>query len=169
MTDQEIFLKRRSIRKYADREVPEESVTTLLKAGMAAPSAGNEQPWEFMVIRKRETLDKLMEIHPHAGMLRQAGTAILVCANLSRVKYSGFWIQDCSAATENILLSAVSVGLGSVWLGVYPETDRVRGFQKLFSLPEQVIPFSLVPLGFAKEEKASKDRFDSSRVHFETW
>ena len=165
----EAILSRRSIRKYAPEPVPDEIITGLLKAAMSAPSAGNEQPWQFIVLRDRAILDQVPVYHPHSGMIREVSAAILVCADMERDLRQGYWVQDCAAATENILLAARALGYGTVWLGVYPREERVAGLKKLLGLPETIVPFSLIPVGRPGEEKPPAERFDSSRVHFNGW
>jgi nitroreductase len=164
----EIF-KRRSIRKYTNAPVPEEKLKEIIRAGMSAPSAGNEQPWRFIVINERSVLDSIPKVHPYSHMLASCSVAILVCGDLTLEKHKGFWVQDCAAATENMLIEAVAQGLGSVWLGVYPREDRVSGIRKLLNLPEHVIPLSLLPLGFPAEEKPPKGNFDASRIKYNRW
>ena len=129
------ILERRSIRKYTGKPVSDELIEKLLRAAMAAPSAGNQQPWEFVVIKDRNTMDAVTEIHPYSLMLKEAAFAIVVCADLEKEKHQGYWPQDCAAATENILIEAQYLGLGAVWLGVYPREDRVEGVKKLLNLP----------------------------------
>jgi nitroreductase len=160
---------RRSIRKYTAQPVPQELVTRLLEAAMSAPSAGNEQPWEFIVITDREVLQAITKVHPYSQMLKEAPLAIVVCGNLKREKYPGFWVEDCSAATENILLEAENIGLGGVWLGVYPHDERVKGLAELLGLPSSVVPLSIVALGYPAEKKPPAERFDPSRVHTNRW
>jgi nitroreductase len=160
---------RRSIRKYTDRPVPDDVVSQLLKAAMAAPSAGNEQAWQFIVIRDRALLDAIPKFHPYSAMLKYASVAILVCGDLTLEKYKGYWVQDCAAATQNLLLAATTMGLGAVWTGVYPAEDRVAGMRKLLNLPEHVIPLSLVPVGYPAEQPAKADRFNPERVHKDRW
>ena len=160
---------RRSIRKYADKAVPEGLVTDLLKAAMAAPSAGNEQAWQFIVIRDRALLDAIPKFHPYSAMLKYASVAVLVCGDLTLEKFKGYWVQDCSAATQNLLLAATAKGLGAVWTGVYPLEDRVAGMRRLLNLPEHVVPLALVPLGFPAEQPARADRFNAERVHKDRW
>jgi nitroreductase len=160
---------RRSIRKYTDRAVPDELVLQLLRAAMAAPSAGNEQAWQFIVIRDRALLDAIPKFHPYAAMLKYASVAVLVCGDLTLEKYKGYWVQDCSAATQNLLLAATAQGLGAVWTGVYPMEDRVAGMRRLLNLPEHVVPLSLVPLGFPAEQQGRADRFDQARIHHDRW
>jgi nitroreductase len=169
MEAMEAILTRRSIRKYTAQSVSEGLVTEILEAAMAAPSAGNEQPWQFIVLRDRQTMDEVPRLHSHSQMIREASVAILVCGDQTLEKYSGFWVQDCSAATENLLLAAHAKGLGAVWLGVYPREDRVTGLRELLGLPEHVVPFALIPLGYPAESKLPAQRYDASRVHLEHW
>jgi len=163
------ILNRRSIRKYTSRAVEESKIEQLLKAAMAAPSAGNEQPWEFIVLRDRTTLNAIPKIHPYSLMLYEASVAILVCGDLSREKYKGYWVQDCAAATENMLIAVNDKGLGAVWLGIYPVEERITGLRRLLSIPENRIPFSLVALGYPAEKKEPADRFDPERIHYDCW
>lgn len=163
------ILNRRSIRKYTDQPVADEDVTYLLRAAMSAPSAHNEQPWHFIVIRDRRLLSEIPKVHPYAQMAAGAQLAILVCSDLALDTRSGFWVQDCAAATENILIAAQSKGLGAVWVGVYPREERVQSFRLLFGIPENVVPFSLIPIGYPAEHKPPSDRFTPSRVHYDRW
>ena len=162
-------LTRRSIRKYTPQTVSPEIIEYLLEAAQCAPSAGNEAPWHFLVINSRSFLDKIVELHPNSGPLREAVTAIVVCCDLTLEKHKDFWVQDCSAATENILIAAKTKGLGSVWLGFYPRQERVDNLKKLFWLPENIVPFSVVALGYPAEEKPYQKRFNSQRVHYNGW
>jgi nitroreductase len=165
----ELLMTRRSIRKYTDDPVSDADVEDILRAAMAAPSAGNEQPWQFVVIRNRETMDRFMDVHPHAAMLEQAPVCIAVLADLSAEKYKGMWVQDTSAATLNILLAAHALGLGAVWLGVHPVEAREEGVRRILSLPEGVECLALVAVGHPAEHPPRADRYDPSRVHYETW
>ncbi len=160
---------RRSIRRYTAAPVTEAVVTECLKAAMSAPSAGNQQPWQFIVIRDRALRDAIPTFHPYADMVPHAALAILVCGDLDRERYAGYWVQDCAAATQNLLLAAHAQGLGAVWVGVYPKQERVTRFQALLSLPGRVIPFALVPLGMPGERLGPADRFDPARVHWDRW
>jgi nitroreductase len=160
------IFERRSIRKYTEEEVSDDIVKKMLKAGMAAPSAGNAQTWEFVVIDEEEIIEKIPDIHPYSQMVTEASKVILVCGNIAREKFEGLWVQDCSAATQNILLEATSNNLGAVWLGVYPVKERVNGLKKLLDLPENLIPFSIIPFGYPAEEKNIIDRYDESKVHY---
>jgi len=163
------ILSRRSIRKYTADQIPENVLDVLLKAAMSAPSASNEQPWHFVVIDKRSILDDIPNIHPYSRMLMGAPLAIAVCGDLLLEKGSGYWIQDCSAATENLLLAAHALGLGAVWLGVYPREDRVSGIRKLLALPEHIVPLCIVSIGYPAEIKPRSNRYDPERVHRNKW
>jgi nitroreductase len=165
----EVILGRRSIRQYAAGEVDVNDLATILRAGMAAPSAGNEQPWHFIVIRDRDTLRALSEAHPYAEMVKTASLAILLCADLETVKHRDFWPQDCAAATENMLLAIHALGLGSVWLGVYPREARVAEIRRIILLPDRIVPFSLLPVGIPAEKKPPGNRFSKDRLHEEHW
>lgn len=160
---------RRSIRQFTGGEVSEDTVRQILSAAMCAPSAGNGQPWQFVVLRDRALLDRIPDIHPHAMMTRQASLGILVCGDLRLEKYKGFWVQDCSAATQNLLLAAHGAGLGAVWTGVYPDESRTANFRQFFRLPEEVVPFSFVPMGPPAQQLARKDIFLPERVHLNGW
>ncbi|WDV45790.1 nitroreductase family protein [Clostridiaceae bacterium M8S5] len=169
MNTLDCILNRRSIRKYTDEAISEEKIKEILKASMYAPSGGNARPWSFVVIKNKDTLKKITELHPYSKPLLGADCAIIVCGDMKKEKYKGLWIQDCSAATQNILLSATELGIGSVWLGVYPETDRVDGIRELINAPENIIPFSIVALGYPAEEKSIPDRFEENNIHYNVW
>jgi nitroreductase len=160
---------RRSIRAYTADPVSDAQIETLLRAAMAAPSAGNQQPWRFIVIRDAAKKQAIADIHPYAKMTASAPVAILICGDPSGGRYPAFWPQDCSAATENLLLAVQATGLGAVWCGIYPNDERVAGFRALFNLPEAVIPFALVPLGVPGEQKPPAERFTADFVHYENW
>ena len=160
---------RRSIRRYAPRSVPEEVLNTLLAAAMNAPSAGNEQPWQFVVITERALMDGIAAYHPHAKMLAEAPMAVLVCADLRRQKHEGSWVLDCAAATENLLLAAHACGLGAVWVGIHPRPEREAKMRELCVLPEYVVPVSLVPLGYPGETLSPVRRFDPEKVRLNHW
>lgn len=160
---------RRSIRKYTNQPVAEEDLQAILEAGMIAPSAGNSQPWHFVVIRDKATLGSIPAFHPYAAMAPAAPLAIVVCGHLKEEKYAGFWVQDCSAATQNILLAANALGLGAVWAGIYPVQERVNGCRALLGIPEDVVPLSLVVIGHPEKPGEYKSRFNAAKVHFERW
>ncbi len=163
------LVTRRSIRKYLDKPVPSETLDKILEAAMQAPSAVNKQPWHFVVIDDRGLLGKVPDIHPNAGMASGAPCAILVCADSASAHGPGSIPQDCSAATQNLLLAAHALGLGAVWCGIYSRPEREEGFRSLLSLPEGIVPFSLVVLGFPDEQKESPRRFRADRVHRNGW
>ncbi len=166
----ETIFNRRSIRSFSDKKIADEDLTKILKAGMRAPSAGNEQPWEFIVTKDRNIMLEISQPNPYAKMLEHADTAIIVCGDVNQQKYPfDFWIQDCSAATQNILLEAKYLGIGSVWIGTYPVDERVESIKQIFGLPENVIPFSVIALGYPKEEAKPLDTFREDKIHFEKW
>lgn len=160
------IFERRSIRKYENREVSEDLIKDLLKAGMSAPSAVNERPWHFIVVRDQHVREEISRIHPYAAMVKEASVVIAVCADHSLEIAPGYWPQDCAAATENILLEAQDIGLGAVWLGVHPDQERKSSLGQLFHLPDDVEMFSLISVGYPAEIKETGDRYDSSRVHW---
>jgi nitroreductase len=163
----EAILTRRSIRRYTGKKVSARVVEELLKAGMSAPSANNSQPWHFVVINDRQILDRIPAFHAYSSMLYFAPVAIAVCGD-SKISVL-YWVQDCSAATQNILLAAHTRGLGAVWLGIYPIEERVRALQKLLNLPEQIVPLSLISLGYPAANKPPENRFNPARVHQNRW
>jgi len=169
MNTLEAIRTRRSVRSFAADPVPKEAIEEILRAAMSAPSAGNEQPWQFLVIDDRKKLDSITTANPNAKMCKEAQAAILVCGDTTKEKYPGFWVQDCAAATQNILLAAHAQGLGSVWTGVYPIMERVQGFKELMVLPGNIVPFSLVMLGYPSRVPAQVDRFQRDRVHNNSW
>jgi len=170
MDAMESLFSRRSIRKYTSAAVSEEAVREILEAAMSAPSAGNQQPWHFVVIDDRQILDRVPEFHPHSLMCREARLAILVCGDPSLEKHAGYWVQDCAAATQNLLLAVHAEGLGGVWVGVYPREERVIGFRKLLNIPEHVVPFAVIPIGHPAEQKPPRpDRYNKARMHKNAW
>lgn len=165
----EAILTRRSIRKYTDRPVPDDLITELLRAAMAAPSAVNQQPWQFVVVRDRELLESIATALPYGKMAREAQLAVVVCGDLDQERTPGYWAQDCAAATENLLVAANASGLGAVWLGTYPLEERVAAMRALFGLPEHIVPFAVVPIGYPAEHPGPADRFDPDRIHLDKW
>jgi nitroreductase len=160
---------RRSIRSYENRLVPEEMVEKLLAAAMQAPSARNQQPWHFVVIDDRELLAEIPSFMPNASMAGKAPLAILVCGDLSLEKSEGYWVVDCAAATQNLLLSAHALGLGAVWCGVFPRQPRMDGLRKLLGLPQSVMAHSLVVLGYPAGQASPEDRYRPDRVRRNHW
>ena len=160
---------RRSIRKYLDKPVPEDILQQVLAAAMYAPSACNQQPWQFLVVDDRRLLREVPRVHPYATMAAEAPLAILVCGDSSLEQVPGYWVIDCSAAVQNLLLAAHALGLGAVWCGVYPREARMEGLRQLVGLPKNVIAHSLVVLGYAAEQIAAEDRYRPERVHHNRW
>ena len=163
------IMTRRSIRRYRNQPGEEPLVKYCLEAAMAAPSAHNQQPWAFVVIDDRELLEAIPGFHPYSRMLYEAPMAILVCGDNRDLKSPEFWPQDCAAAVENILLAACSRGLGSVWMGVYPKEPIMDGLRRLLELPEFLVPFALVAIGYGAEEKGPSNRYDPGRVYRNVW
>lgn len=163
----EALFTRRSIRRYTDEPVSDDDLETILEAGMNAPSANNRQPWHFVVVDDREKLNAIMDIHPYSRMLAEAPVAILVCGDTE--VSSGYWQQDCAAATENILLAARALGLGTCWLGVTPNEQRAPAIADLFGLPENMQPLNVIALGHPAEEKGRVDRYSDEKVHKNGW
>ena len=160
---------RRSVRLYQDRPVPEELIRQVIEAAMCAPSARNAQPWHFVVLDERTILDRIPAFAPNAEMTRRATAAILVCADPRLELSPGYYPLDCAAATENLLLAAHGLGLGAVWCGVYPVQPRIDGFRRLLKLPEEVVPHSLIVLGFPAELPPDQDRSRPNRIHRNGW
>lgn len=166
----EIFT-RRSVRKYLDKSVENDKMQQMLAAAMQAPSAANQQPWNFIVVQNRQRLMQLSEYSPYARMMAKAGAAIVVLGDTRRMVIPEQWQQDLGAATQNILLEAVSQELGAVWLGVYGNASSVAWLKKFFNLPKHIIPYSVVSIGYPAIENANLyiDRYDSSRIHYEQY
>ncbi len=163
------ILGRRSIRKFTGEKIPDEDVKKFLEAAMAAPSACNQQPWHFLVVRDKKTHDAIMEIQPYTKMLEKSSVAILVCADPNLQTCPGFWVQDISAATENLLLAVHAMGYGATWCGIYPSDERVWKIRELLGLPKQVMPLNVIAIGVPDEEKPPSDRYNEERVHHEKW
>lgn len=165
----ENIMTRTSIRSYTSQTIPADTIEILLKAGMAAPTAVNAQPWHFIAINSKEKLAELSAANPRAGMLKQAPLAIVVCGDMSKAmqgKAQEYWIQDCSAATENILLAAHAMGLGAVWTGAYPMDERVSSLRKTLKLPDNIIPLCVVVIGHPAESPQPKDKWKPENVSY---
>ena len=163
----DLIYRRRSIRKFTDEPVSREDLTTLLKAGMAAPSAMNVQPWEFVVITEPEILEKFRGSLMFAKMVAPAAICVLGRTRIpGRKTTEDFWVQDCSAATENILLAAVALGLGAVWIGVHPVFIFGKQVRSILNLPSGVTPLNLIYIGHPAEEKEPRTQYDETRVHW---
>ncbi len=158
---------RRSIRKFQDKQIETETITEILKAAMAAPSACNKQPWEFLVVTNNEVKSEIRSILPYGNY--EAPVAIVVCGNMKRTLPNveqNFWIQDCSAAIQNMLLTATSLNLGSCWIGVYPLEKRTKDLSEFFKLPNNLIPLGVVYIGHPDEEKEARTQYDERLVHW---
>lgn len=167
----ENIMTRTSIRQFTDQPIAKDTLDVLVKAGMAAPSAMNKQPWAFVVVTEKEVLDSLNAVKPWFN-LKTATAAIIVCGDMNKaIEGTGreYWIQDCSAATENILLAAHAYGLGAVWCGVYPGDEIVAGVTRVLQLPENIIPLDVITLGYPAENPEPKDKFKEENVHYQKW
>lgn len=166
----EIF-ERRSVRKYETKSVSDEIVRDMLEAGMSAPSAVAKDPWEFIVVRDKAILDRIAGALPNGKMLKEAAIGILVCGDISKAhdNAESYMLQDCSAAIENILLAASMMGLGGVWLGVHPREERILFMKTLFELPENIMPVSMLSIGWPSEKPAARSRYDEVKVHRDKW
>ena len=168
----ENIAQRKSVRHFTEQAVSKDQLETLVRAGMAAPTAVNKQPWAFVVMSERASMDALSEKLPHAKMLKQAQAAIVVCGDMSKAlegEARDFWVQDASAATQNILLAAEAMGLGAVWTGAYPGQERVNAIREALSLPENIIPLCVIPIGYPTGEDQPKDKWKPENVHWEKW
>ena len=165
----ENIMTRTSIRQFTDQTIPADTIETLLRAGMAAPTAVNKQPWHFVVITDREKLNALAVANPNAGMAQKAPLSIVVCGDMKKTLEGparAFWVQDCSAATENILLAAHGLGLGAVWTGLYPNEDRAKAVSELLKLPETIIPLCAIVIGHPAEQPEPKDKWLPENVSY---
>jgi nitroreductase len=162
----EVIFARRSIRKYSGEPVNETDVAALLQAGMAAPSASNRKPWHFVAIREKAVLKRLAEAHPYGKMIANAGLGIAVCGDPG---VSDWWVQDCTAATENILIAVSSLGLGGVWLGCHGAPEREQAIRSALGIPSHIGVLSLLSIGYPAEVKEPRTQFDPARVHDNTW
>jgi nitroreductase len=162
------IMTRRSIRNFTGDPVSDEHAEQILRAAMAAPSAGNQQPWRFVLLREQESLDRITTFTPYARMMPDAGLGIVVCGDTRHLKHP-MWEQDCSAAIQNALLAAHALGLGAVWLGFYPEMTRVEPLAESLRLPDGVMPLSVIVVGHPSEDKPPVDRYDPAYIHDERW
>lgn len=163
----EVLLKRRSVRKFTNEPVSDEMINELLHAAMSGPSACNKRPWEFYVVTNKEKMEELKSASRFTKIT--ATLAIIVCGNLSHalpLKLAEYWIQDCSAATENILLRATDLGLGTVWCGIHPQKKAEERVQKILEIPNKQIPLNIIFIGHPAEEPEARDQYDEKRVHY---
>lgn len=166
------ILTRVSVRQYQDKSVEKEKVETMLKAAMSAPTAVNKQPWHFVVVQDKEQLMKLSEANKYAAMLAEAPLAIVVCGDMMKAldgESREFWVQDCSAASENILLAAHALGLGAVWTGLYPHMDKSKTVGKVLDLPDDIIPLCIIVIGYPAENPAVKDKWNESNISYDRY
>jgi nitroreductase len=160
---------RRSVRKYNGMPVEDEKIEKLLRAAMQAPSAGNQRESEFIVVSSRKSLEQLSAMSPYSGLIARAPLAIVLLGNTERMQFPENWEQDLGAAAENILIEAVDLDLGAVWLGVHPLEERIAAVRKQFSLPDNLRPFAVIAVGYPAEKEANhfEDRWERKRVHYE--
>lgn len=163
----ETILNRKSVRKYTGRPVEKEKLEILVRAGMAAPSSRDRRPWEFIIVTDRKTLDTMAEGLPFARMLKETNQAIVVCGDT--IKSDNAWFLDCSAAAQNILLAAESIGLGAVWTAVYPYPDRIRIVREELRLPDHVMPLNVIPIGYPQGKESPKNKYNPQQIHYDTW
>lgn len=162
---------RASVRQFTDQPVEASVMEQILRAGMAAPSAVNKQPWAFVVITEPEQLAALNEVHPYAN-LKTATAAVIVCGDMDKAlegRAREYWVQDCSAVTENILLAAHALGLGAVWCGVYPSTERVAAVSEVLGLPGSIVPLNIVTMGYPAADVQPKDKWNPDLIHYQRW
>ncbi len=166
-----IIFKRRSIRHYQAGNIAPETVQDLLKAAMAAPSACAKDPWRFIVVTNKDTLNRIADGLPNGQMLRYAAAGIVVCGEQDQAHDGqlSYLIQDCSAAIENLLLAASMLGLGACWLGSHPREDRLLHLRRVLEIPASILPVSVVAVGLPAENKDARTRFDATKVHHEKW
>lgn len=165
----ENIMRRTSVRQYTNQTVSNDTIETLLRAGMAAPTAVNRQPWHFIVITDRSVLDSVAIANPNAGMAKKAPLVIVVCGDMKKAlegPAQAYWVQDCSAATENILLAAHGLGLGAVWTGIYPIKERLEAFCRLLKLPETIVPLCAIVIGHPAGSPKPKDKWSPEKVSY---
>ncbi len=163
------IISRRTIRKFDGRDISEDVMEDLLKAGMAAPTAFDARPWHFVAIQNRAMMSSLAAAMPGCEMCAQTASAVLVCADASTEKLPGIWVQDCSACSQNIQLAAHAHSLGAVWLAIYLVEERVQAVRSLLSIPMAITPFALIAVGYPAESGAMVDRFLHDRIHRDRW
>lgn len=161
-----VIFNRTSVRKYENKEVEAEKIDKILRAAMAAPSAANQQPWEFYVVKNKETLAALADCSPYGGCIKDAALAI-VPVYRKEMMMPDFADIDMAAATQNILLEVTELGLGAVWIGIAPLADRMENVRKVLNVPEHLQPYAIIPIGYPVADAKQQDRFDATRVHFE--
>lgn len=166
------IMSRVSVRDFTGEKISDQQIETLLRAAMAAPSAINRQPWAFIVVTDDELIAKLGEALPYSRCANHPACAIIPCGDLSKAiegEMAAFWVNDVSAATENLLLAAHSMGLGAVWTGLHPDMNRANMVRDMLGLPEHIIPLCVVPVGIPAEKPAVKDKYLPSNIHHNGW
>lgn len=168
----EDIMTRTSVRAYSGKEVSGEQLDTLLRAAMAAPTAGNKQPWRFVVINEKNILKAIGENFQTMTMAKDASAAVIMCGDTTATfkgQAQAYWVQDVSAASENLLLAAHAIGLGAVWCGIYPQMDRVEQFSKMLNLPSEILPMACICIGYPAGETTPKDKWEPENIHYNTW
>lgn len=164
------LISRRSVRKYTGEKIDDQTINAIIKAGMYAPSARNRRPWHYIVIDDRSVMKKIMEVHPYSKMLAEASHAIVVCGDEKLENGPGYFKLDCSAATQNMLLAAHSLGLGAVWLGIEPRKERIEAISRLMGLPEHIHPLSVISIGVPVSiTKEIPERFEPEKIRNNKW
>lgn len=165
------IFNRKSVREFSNRKVDRRDLETIIRAGMSAPSAINLQPWEFIVFDDEDTIEYMVDLHEYSKMFKTATVGIVVCGNMDRTvdKFKELWVQDCSACIENMLLAIESLGLGGVWLGIYPIKQRCDKLSDYFKLPGNIVPFGVIALGYPCGDFKVKDKWDEDKLHWNKW
>lgn len=164
------LLTRRSVRKYTGEKISDRDIDLIIKAGMYAPSANNKRPWHFIIVDDREVLNKIMIVHPYASMLKDASHAIVVCGDLKRQNAPGYYLLDCSAAIQNVLLAAHALGYGAVWLGVEPREERIKAVSEILFLPVDIRPVAIISVGMPSEKVTPiPQRYEPEKIRKNRW
>lgn len=166
------IMTRTSVRSYTEQEVGKEQIDTLLRAAMAAPTAGNKQPWRFVVVDNKDTLATISRDFKTMSMAQNASVAVIMCGDTTSTfkgEAQAYWVQDVSAASENLLLAAHAMGLGAVWCGIFPQHERVEQFSEMLSLPENIIPMACICIGYPSGETTPKDKWKPEYIHYNSW
>lgn len=168
----DVILNRKSVRKFIDKPIEKEKIESILKCAMSAPSAVNLQPWVFNVIDDRALLNELAQNLPYSKMLLSAPLAMIVCGDIDKALNDwelDFWVQDCSAAAQNVLLAAEALGLGAVWTAVYPAQDRVKIVKDILNMPNNLMPLSVIPIGYPADHSAPTNKWNEENIHYNKW
>lgn len=161
------ILNRTSVRKFQTKKIEPEVLKQILQAGFSAPSAKNTQPWEFLIVQNSQTLEKMSSFTPYAMPIKKAPLGMLICANTNCNPFIDYCEQDCAAATENMLIAAKKLGVGSCWIGVYPNTERVEPIRQYFSLPKNIVPLWMIAFGYPAETPKVKNKWNENKIHYE--